>query len=190
MVPHRGLARLRRMRVSLSADRISGLVFLLAGLAMIFAVIPAEVEAVEGGNIAPSTLPIVMSAIMAFGGGVLLVRPHTPPVSPPVSPPEPPPVSPSVSPPESPPAPARQETVQQHLPPWRQLLRRLGIVLLLVVALAAMSQFGFMLVAPALALALMWLSGERRWRWYAIGAGLVPAAIWVFVVQILGRQLI
>ena len=53
-----------------------------------------------------------------------------------------------------------------------------------------MSQFGFMLVAPALALALMWLSGERRWRWYAIGAGLVPAAIWVFVVQILGRQLI
>ena len=57
------------MRVSLSADRISGLVFLLAGLAMIFGVIPAEVEAVEGGNIAPSTLPIVMSAIMAFGEG-------------------------------------------------------------------------------------------------------------------------
>ena len=179
MVPHRGLAMLRRMTVSLSADRISGLVFLLAGLAMIFGVIPAEVEAVEGGNIAPSTLPIVMSAIMAFGGGVLLVRPHTPP--------EPPPESP----PESPPAPpARQETVQQHLPPWRQLLRGLGIVLLLALALAAMSQFGCMLVAPALALALMWLSGERRWRWYAIGAGLVPAAIWVFVVQILGRQLI
>lgn len=170
-----GLARLRRMRVSLSADRISGLVFLLAGLAMIFGVIPAEVEAVEGGNIAPSTLPIVMSAIMVFGGGVLLVRPHSPPEPQPESPPAPP---------------ARQETVQQHLPPWRQLLRGLGIVLLLALALATMSQFGFMLVAPALAMTLMWLSGERRWRWYAIGAGLVPAAIWVFVVQILGRQLI
>ena len=171
MAPHRGLAMLRRMTVSLSADRISGLVFLLAGLAMIFGVIPAEVEAVEGGNIEPSTLPIVMSAIMAFGGGVLLVRPHTPPESPPAPP-------------------ARQETVQQHPPPWRQLLRGLGIVLLLALALAAMSQFGFMLVAPALALALMWLSGERRWRWYVIGAVLVPAAIWVIVIQILGRQLI
>ena len=170
MVPHRGLARLRRMRVSLSADRISGLVFLLAGLAMIFGVIPAEVEAVEGGNIAPSTLPIVMSAILAFGGGVLLVRPHTPP--------------------EPPAGSARTDADARHLPPWRQLLRGLGIVLLQALALAAMSQFGFMLVAPALALALMWLSGERRWRWYAIGAGLVPAAIWVFVVQILGRQLI
>ena len=182
----RGLARLRRMTVSLSADRISGLVFLLAGLAMIFGVIPAEVEAVEGGNIAPSTLPIVMSAIMAFGGGVLLVRPHTPPEPPPRSPPEPPQEPPL----ESPAGSARTDADARHLPPWRQLLRGIGIVLLQALALAAMSQFGFMLVAPALALALMWLSGERRWRWYAIGAGLVPAAIWVFVVQILGRQLI
>ena len=69
-------------------------------------------------------------------------------------------------------------------------VRGLGIVLVLAVALAAMSDLGFMVVAPALAMTLMWISGERRWRWFAIGAGLVPAAIWVFVVQILGRQLI
>ena len=151
------------MTPPLSADRISGLVFLLAGLAMIFGVISAEVEMVDGGNIAPSTLPVALSAVLALGGGVLLARPIW--------------LSPA-------------DIDKHHLPRWRHLVRGLGIVLVLAVALAAMSDLGFMVVAPALALTLMWISGERRWHWFAIGAGLVPAAIWVFVVQILGRQLI
>ena len=59
------------MTPPLSADRISGLVFLLAGLAMIFGVIPAEVEMVDGGNIAPSTTASgVVSGAGAWGRGV------------------------------------------------------------------------------------------------------------------------
>ena len=69
-------------------------------------------------------------------------------------------------------------------------MRAMGITLVLAAGLGAMSRLGFMMVAPPLALVLMWISGERRWLWFIIGAGAVPAGIWVFVVQILGRQLI
>ena len=141
-----------------SADRLSGVFFLLAGLVMIFGIIPAEVDMVEGGNIAPSTLPLAMSAVLSLGGGILLPQPAG--------------------------------RAHQALPPWHQMLRALAIILVLILAVLAMSRLGFLLVAPALALTLMWISGERRLRWFVLGTTMVPAAIWVFVVQILGRQLI
>ena len=55
---------------------------------------------------------------------------------------------------------------------------------------AAMAGVGFALVAPVLALAIMLLIGERRPWWLAVGALAMPAMIWVFVVQILGRPLL
>ena len=53
-----------------------------------------------------------------------------------------------------------------------------------------MASFGFVLVAPVLAFAIMVLIGERRPGWLVTGALVMPAMIWVFVVQILGRPLI
>ena len=40
----------------------------------------------------------------------------------------------------------------------------------LIVSLALMWQFGFVWVAPGMALAIMLLAGERRWFWLAAGA--------------------
>ena len=161
------------MTLSWSADRVSGLFFLLAGLAMIFGVIPAQVEVGEGGNIAPSTLPYAMSILIAGGGGCLFAASFL----------------------------SQQTDLDDQDPrdgdglkPRRdssgQIIRAGGIVLLLAVGLALMSRFGFITVAPLLALALMWIGGERRWHWLVTGGLMVPAMIWLFVVQVLGRQLI
>lgn len=61
--------------MGLNADRVSGAFFLLLGLAMYFLVIPNYVESVEGGNLAPKTLPNIISLIIAVGGGVLVLKP-------------------------------------------------------------------------------------------------------------------
>ena len=75
-------------------------------------------------------------------------------------------------------------------PPSRQLLRALMHVAVFSGGVAAMAKFGFALAAPPLALAIMVLIGERRAGWLVVGALAMPAAIWVFVVQILGRSLV
>ncbi len=61
--------------MDLNADRVSGAFFLLFGLAMYFLVIPNYVEAVEGGNIAPKTLPNTISLVLAACGAVLVLKP-------------------------------------------------------------------------------------------------------------------
>ena len=57
------------------ADRLSGAFFLLAGLALVFLVIPAFVDDVQDGNIAPATLPVLLSWVIAGGGAWLVVKP-------------------------------------------------------------------------------------------------------------------
>ena len=57
------------------SDRLSGAFFLLAGLALVFLVIPAFVDDVQDGNIAPATLPVLLSWVIAGGGAWLMVKP-------------------------------------------------------------------------------------------------------------------
>ena len=58
-----------------SADRVSGVFFLLFGLAMFFLVVPNYVETVTGSNLAPKTLPNAISIVIAFGGAILAIKP-------------------------------------------------------------------------------------------------------------------
>lgn len=59
----------------------------------------------------------------------------------------------------------------------------------LIVALAGMSYFGFVYVSPIMALALMVLAYERRWYWLVLGAGAMPVVIWYVVAVLLERPL-
>ena len=61
--------------MSPSADRLSGAFCFLFGLAMYFAVIPVFVEPADDGNIAPDTMPNVLSLVIAAGGACLVVKP-------------------------------------------------------------------------------------------------------------------
>ncbi|HSH40756.1 MAG TPA: tripartite tricarboxylate transporter TctB family protein [Arenicellales bacterium] len=60
---------------------------------------------------------------------------------------------------------------------------------LIAAAVWLIGRYGFEVVAPALALAVMLLIGERRPLWLALGAVVVPLAIWVAVVMLLERPL-
>jgi putative tricarboxylic transport membrane protein len=53
----------------------------------------------------------------------------------------------------------------------------------------AMSLFGFEYVAPPLALAIMWMIGERRPLWLGVGTVIMPLLIWFLVTYPLGRAL-
>jgi putative tricarboxylic transport membrane protein len=70
-----------------------------------------------------------------------------------------------------------------------QVLRAGLFAALAFLAVWAMAAGGFRLAAPAFALALMLLVGERRPVWLAIGAIGVPAAIWLTAVPLLDRTL-
>ena len=59
----------------------------------------------------------------------------------------------------------------------------------LCVALFLISRFGFVMIAPVMALAIMGLSGERRPFWLSMGVGVVPTVIWLVVVGLLERPL-
>ena len=61
--------------MGISADRMSGAFFLLFGLAMYFLVIPEYVEVTDEGNIAPGTMPNVISWVIAFCGALLVLKP-------------------------------------------------------------------------------------------------------------------
>ena len=69
---------------------------------------------------------------------------------------------------------------------WRRAALFAGV---LIVGLWGMSLFGFVTVAPVLALVLMWLAHERRWFWLGLGAVGMPALIWFVVVVLLERVL-
>ncbi len=64
-----------------SSDRLTGAFFVLFGLAVYFLVIPAYVEHVDGGNLAPNTLPNAVSIVIAVCGALLMLKPtaHQPP---------------------------------------------------------------------------------------------------------------
>jgi putative tricarboxylic transport membrane protein len=70
-----------------------------------------------------------------------------------------------------------------------EVLRAGLFAALAFLAVWAMAVAGFRLAAPAFALALMLLVGERRPGWLAVGAVAVPAAIWLTAVPLLDRTL-
>lgn len=72
---------------------------------------------------------------------------------------------------------------------WRRAARAALYLALLAVGVYLISLYGFELVAPLLALAMMVLIGERRPLWLAIGAAGVPFVIWLVVPVLLGRSL-
>ena len=59
----------------MSADRASGALFMIFGLAMVFYIVPTYVEPVEGGNLSPDTLPRAYSVALALFGAILVIRP-------------------------------------------------------------------------------------------------------------------
>jgi putative tricarboxylic transport membrane protein len=58
-----------------SADRMTGAFCLLFGLAMVFLVIPEYVEDVDRGSLPPKTMPTIIAWVLAFCGGLLVVKP-------------------------------------------------------------------------------------------------------------------
>lgn len=72
---------------------------------------------------------------------------------------------------------------------FQELMMVLLYLAVIAAGLFAISQFGFLIVSPFLALAIMLLFGERRRTWLALGSVGMPAVIWLLVVQILERPL-
>tara|TARA_R110000751_G_scaffold234229_5_gene335616 strand:- start:1599 stop:2024 length:426 start_codon:yes stop_codon:yes gene_type:complete len=58
-----------------SADRVSGTLFLVFGLALYFLIIPGYVEIATDGNISPNTMPNILAVILALLGGLLVFKP-------------------------------------------------------------------------------------------------------------------
>lgn len=58
-----------------NTDRATGAFFLLFGIVLYVAVIPAHVSDMEGGWILPSTIPNATAAILALCGAVLVLKP-------------------------------------------------------------------------------------------------------------------
>ena len=63
-------------------------------------------------------------------------------------------------------------------------------VLVLGLGIYGMSWFGFVVVAPPLALIIMIMIVERRWYWLVSGVVGMPAIIWFLVTQVLDRNLV
>ena len=60
---------------------------------------------------------------------------------------------------------------------------------IIAASLFAISIFGFLVVSPFLALAIMLIFGERRPFWLALGCLGMPALIWFLVIHVLERSL-
>lgn len=146
--------------MQLSADRLSGVFFLLFGLAMYFLVIPNYVEITDEGNLAPNTLPNWISIIITLCGAALILKPTQ-----------------------------LLKPTQHETQNLQAFLITGAYVAILVAGIYAMSLFGFVYIAPVLALAIMVMIGERRPLWLIAGAVAMPAIIWFFVIHVLGRVL-
>ena len=72
----------------------------------------------------------------------------------------------------------------------QELMMVMLYLAVIAVGLFVMSRFGFVIVSPFLALAIMLVFGERRLLWLALGSLGMPAAIWFLVVQVLERSLL
>ncbi|TNE35026.1 MAG: hypothetical protein EP348_09825 [Alphaproteobacteria bacterium] len=71
----------------------------------------------------------------------------------------------------------------------REILKVTFFTAFTLLSLWLMETFGFLLIAPLFAGALMLLVGERRIGWLAGGAIVFPVAIWLAVVPLLERSL-
>ena len=78
---------------------------------------------------------------------------------------------------------------QHQTPDLRYFATTLAYVVVLSLGVYATSLFGFEYTAPVLALAIMWMIGERRPLWLVSGVVLIPALIWFLVTFVLGRTL-
>jgi putative tricarboxylic transport membrane protein len=135
-------------------NRAAGLISVLAGLALLWFIIPAQVEAFDEGWVNPDTLPTFVSYILILAGAVQTVLPGG-------------------------------ETAFD----LRQSLRTALLLLIVTAAVWLMSRFGFVYVAPGLALVVMLFIGERRPVWLLSGIIAAPALIWLIVEQLLERPL-
>ena len=71
----------------------------------------------------------------------------------------------------------------------RELLLVLLYFTIIAAGLFAIPHFGFLIVSPFLAMAIMLIFGERRPIWLALGCVGMPAIIWFLVIQVLERSL-
>lgn len=71
----------------------------------------------------------------------------------------------------------------------RELMLVLLYLAIIAAGLFAISHFGFLIVSPFLALAIMLIFGERRPIWLALGCLGMPALIWFLVIHVLERSL-
>lgn len=76
-----------------------------------------------------------------------------------------------------------------ELQDWRYIYRTLLFSAVLGISIYAISWFGFVVVAPFLALTIMLMVGERRPLLLLAGTVVMPAVIWLFVTQFLDRPL-
>ncbi|MDG2034063.1 MAG: tripartite tricarboxylate transporter TctB family protein [Rhodospirillales bacterium] len=71
----------------------------------------------------------------------------------------------------------------------QELMLVLLYLAIIAAGLFAISHFGFLIVSPFLALAIMLIFGERRPIWLALGCLGMPALIWFLVIHVLERSL-
>ena len=140
--------------MKITADRASGLFFVLFGLVLYFAIIPTFVEQVEGGWVYPNTIPNAVAIILVVCGALLSLRP-----------------------------------TNHHLQEVSEFVKVAIYFGFLLIGLLVMGRFGFVFTAPLIALIIMLMIGERRPFWLTMGVVVLPASIWVLVVQVLDRAL-
>lgn len=135
-------------------NRITGIVFALAGLLLLFWMIPHHTETTDFGWLKPATLPNLLSMAMVILGVLHSIFP------------------------------TGKAELDRPL-----TLRVMRMLTLCLTALFLMKYFGFIFVAPALALVVMIMIGERRPLWLVTGIILAPAFLWAIVVYVLKRSL-
>lgn len=68
-------------------------------------------------------------------------------------------------------------------------LRALLILFIGILGLWLMKYVNYIAAAPLLMLVLMWMIGERRWKWLLVGVVLLPAFVWFCIDYLLNRPL-
>jgi putative tricarboxylic transport membrane protein len=78
---------------------------------------------------------------------------------------------------------------EQRMPDAIEVAKAGMYVATLIVGYYALTRFGFIIVAPFIALVIMLILGERRIFWLGIGTLLMPATIWFVIEFLLNRNL-
>lgn len=77
----------------------------------------------------------------------------------------------------------------QQPPDAALFLRATMYMAILVGGVVLMARFGFVMIAPPLALVIMLLIGERRPLWIVSGVAVMPFLIWLVIKILLERNL-